>query len=129
MSAELIITGLNQLHAKLRALELKIPDEFGQALRAEAEIEMTEAKKRTPVDTGVLRASGFVSGPTREGQMVSVKLTFGGPAAPYALFVHEDPYATHHVGQWKYLESVINESVPHMAKRVAARISMNRLVG
>lgn len=127
--AELVIKGLNALHRKLRALELKIPDEFGQALRAEAEIEMTEAKKRTPVDTGVLRASGYVSGPTREGQMVFVRLTFGGPAAPYALIVHEDPYATHKVGQWKYLESVINESAPHMVKRVAARIALTRLVG
>lgn len=129
MSVELVVTGLNQLHAKLRALELAIPDEFGQALRAEAEIEMTEAKKRTPVLTGVLRASGYVSGPMRQGKDVWVTLTFGGPAAPYAVHVHENVQALHHVGQAKFLESVINESTPYMAQRVARRIQLTRLVG
>lgn len=129
MSAEFTVKGLNELHAKLRQMEQHIPDEAGQALRAEAEIEMTEAKKRTPVATGVLRASGHVSGPVRSWKAVEVTLTFGGPAAPYAIHVHEDLYATHHVGQAKYLESVINESVPYLAARVAHRIALNRLVG
>jgi hypothetical protein len=50
----------------------------------------------------------------------------GGPAAPYAIFVHEDPDAIHKVGQWKYIESVVKESVPYMAVRIARRIDLNK---
>lgn len=90
-----------------------------EAMREEAEIEMTEAKQRTPVKTGNLRASGIVLGPDEDG---TVTLQFGGPAAPYAVYVHENLDAFHKVGQAKFLESVVLESAPNMAERLAERI-------
>jgi hypothetical protein len=75
---------------------------------------MAESKAQyVPVDTGVLRSSGFVltaslkdvptgAAPSAEAQQllqartgteVRAVLGFGGPATPYALAVHENPRA------------------------------------
>lgn len=91
-----------------------------RALRSVAEVWMTEAKKRTPVDTGVLRSSGHVQGPTFSGRVIEVKLVFGGPAAKYAAAVHENLTAKHNVGQAKYLESVTAERGRRMSQEILA---------
>lgn len=104
-----------------------IADAAAAALREEAEIEMTEAKERTPVDTGALRASGHVETPEVSPGEVSVTLAFGGPAIGYAIYVHENLEALHPVGQAKFLESVLIESAPHFADRVGTR--MRRKLG
>ncbi len=121
---ELKMDGMSELGRRLELLSADIVVEIGEALRAEGEIEMTEAKKRTPVDTGALRASGHVTGPDRKGRDVEVRLSFGGPAVQYAVEVHENLEAWHRVGQAKYLESVLNESASHMANRVARRLEL-----
>lgn len=112
--------------ATLQKIATEMPNKVRAALRAEAEIEATEAKRRTPVDTGNLRASIHVDDAkgTKDPGVVSVAIVAGGPAAPYALTVHEDLEAFHRVGQAKYLESVLRESAPHMAKRVAKRLEL-----
>jgi hypothetical protein len=122
------VEGMDRVIARLERLAQRFPDEVGNALRAEAEIEMTEAKKRTPVKTGALRGSGHVTGPERSWRDIAVVLSFGGPAAPYAVRVHEDLTAFHRVGQAKFLESVLRESEPYMAARVAHRIDLMRLL-
>lgn len=111
---------------RLKQLQEQLPDEFGNALRQEAEIEATEIKKRTPVETGALRASIQVEGPIRDGRKVTCKISAGGPAEPYALVVHEDLEAYHKVGEAKYIERPLAESAPHLAERVAKRIDLNR---
>jgi len=115
------------MRRKLQRLADRFPDEVGRALYIETEIESKEVKRRTPVDKGALRASVHVVGPTREGRTIYTFIVAGGPAAPYALFVHEDLAAFHKVGQAKYIESVIMESRPFMGRRVAARIELNRV--
>lgn len=117
------IGGLNGVLAKLAELGNGLPRELGNALRAEAEIEMTEAKRRTPVRFGHLRASGYVEGPIIAQGDIAVRLAFGGPSAPYAIYVHENMEAFHPVGQAKFLESVLLESAPYLAERVAARMN------
>lgn len=117
------VTGLEAMQARLRQMAAGVPLQAGAALRAEAEIEMTEAKRRTPVDTGALRGSGHVTGPTVAWRDIAVVLAFGGVAAGYAIVVHEDLAAFHPRGQAKFLESVIRESAPHMAARVARRMA------
>jgi len=42
-----------------------------------------------PVDEGTLMSTGHVQTPRREGNKVKVTIGYGGPAAPYASFVHE----------------------------------------
>jgi hypothetical protein len=116
------VGGVQAVRAKLDRIAQRIPDRVGNALYAEAEIEMGEAKRRTPVDTGALRASGHVGFPVFEGRDIAVTLNFGGPAAPYALVVHEDLGAWHAVGQAKYLESTLLESAPFLPTRIATRL-------
>lgn len=120
------VKGLIEMRARLRKLKAKFPDEVGRALYTETQIELNEVKRRTPVDKGPLRASEFAPPPVREGRKISTRIVAGGPAAPYAIYVHEDPDAFHPVGQWKYIESVLMESRAHMAARVAKRIELYR---
>jgi hypothetical protein len=96
--------------ANLRRLADRTPDAAGGALYVEAEIEMTEAKARTPVDTGALRGSGYVDQPQYSGREIRVELGFGGPAAGY-------------------LSSVIDESAPYLLDRVARRLNLAGLIG
>lgn len=124
------LKGANRLRAKFERIKKQFPDEVERALYQEAQVELTEVKRRTPVDTGELRASEHVVGPLRRGLLgrkILVMIVAGGPAAPYAVYVHEDLDAFHPVGQAKYIESVILESRPYMAARVAKRIDLNRV--
>lgn len=126
--ADVTLKGTAELKAKLQRLALRIPDVVGTALFQEAQIEMTEAKRRTPVDTGALRASGMVHQPQMLGRNISVALTFGSVAIGYAVSVHEDLDALHQVGQAKFLESTLNESRAHLPARIARRIMLDRMV-
>jgi hypothetical protein len=122
--------GVKEMQAKLKRFGNKFPDEVGRALFQESQVELTEVKRRTPVDRGNLRSSEHVVGPVIINQggsrLVYCLIVAGGPSAPYAVYVHEDPDAFHKVGQWKYIESVIMESRQYMAARVAKRIELNR---
>lgn len=126
--------GVSEMVGTLKKIAEKFPDRVAAALYLEGQIEMTEAKRRTPVDVtphaphpGQLRASGTVHEPERHGKNISVTLSFGGAAKDYAVYVHENPDAIHPVGQWKYLESVLNESRSSMAARLAKRIDLNKM--
>lgn len=117
-----ILKGLKDIQRTIKAIADAFPDKAAAALYQEAQIEMTESKRRCPVKTGALRASGRVAEPERgPGNSLSVTLSYG---TEYAIFVHENLEAFHPVGQAKFLESVINESRPFMAARVAKRIQM-----
>lgn len=63
-----------------------------------------------PVDTGALKASGKVEA-AGVGKGAKVTVGYGGPDAPYALFVHEDPGA-HHAPptSFKYLSRSVTET-------------------
>jgi hypothetical protein len=117
----------SKVKAVLTGIAKETPQVVANALYAEGQIEMTEAKRRTPVDTGELRASGYVGEPEIRGRRVTVDMGFGGAASEYAVYVHEDLEALHPVGQAKYLESTLLESAPHMANRVARRIDLAKM--
>lgn len=90
---------------KIERFAQQMEGETGQAAREFGEEVMTDVKassegRGVPVDTGELRASGEVEGPDR---LNIVKLVFGGPAAPYALYQHERTDLHHDVGEARYL--------------------------
>ena len=122
MAIDFTIRGIDQVNRNLQLIDGQILDAVAKALEAEGEIEMTKAKRRTPVKTDVLRASGHVLPVQRKGREMTVTLAFGGPAIGYAVYVHENLEAFHKVGQAKFLESTIRESAPYLAARVAARV-------
>lgn len=131
MPLEVTFTGQAALEARLNALATGLLQQAAAALSQEAEAIMTEAKERTPVETGALRASGHVVPPVLEGGEATIVLAFGGdgavnehgvPVDSYAVVVHEDLEAHHPVGEAKFLERPLLEHAPGLPEAVAARM-------
>ena len=131
------ITGKQEMIDRFNRLKQNLPPLVASALYLEVNVEATEVKKRTPVWNparnagpevvkGALRASVRVDGPFIEGGFIYARILAGGSMAPYALYVHEDLEAFHATGEAKFIESVILESRPFMASRVAKRIELNK---
>lgn len=93
----------------------------GKAARhIEGELIMTDAKRRTPVSPGggTLRSSGLVTSDDKE-----TRLTFGGAAASYAIYVHEILTNYHPVGEAKFLENAMRQwEATGGIQRLGARI-------
>lgn len=116
------IKNLDRLNQRLKAVRESGAASIPAVLYEEAETIIGLAKEQyVPVDTGALRGSGFVEPPVQTGDRVEVRLGFGGPAAPYALTVHEDLTAYHPVGQAKYLETPFRLRVSGLDDVVAAK--------
>ena len=142
--ADIEITGAQRIAAALASLGSRGPVAIGAGLFQEAEAIMVVSKERyVPVDTGTLRATGFVEPPRLLPGQVSVRLGFGGPAAPYALRVHENPrsgktggispsgkpYAHYaKVGEWKFLETPVKAATAGLLLRLAARVERSAYV-
>lgn len=127
--------GLPALVKRLDAQRRNIGPAVASALYREAEETITDAKRITPVDEGVLRSSGHVQLPVQDGDRIVVQMGFGGPAGSgnhagdtnqkdvgYAVYVHEDLDAHHPVGQAKFLEQPLGERRGGFADRVARRV-------
>lgn len=125
MSSGASLSGAARMRANLARKAQTFPGRVMAGLYQETEVEAKEVKRITPVDKGNLRASIHVVGPFREGRRIWCMVVAGGPAASYALYVHEDLEAFHKVGQAKFIESVIMASRPYMGARVAKRIQLN----
>lgn len=113
----------NTLTAGLIAAAKMAPDAMERALYEFAQGVMTVAKERTPVDEGTLKSSGVVDLPVRHGDDISVLLGFGGAAASYAIYVHEDMEAKHEVGQAKFLSSALDDASGHFIDEVSANFA------
>lgn len=117
-----IVVGIPETQAGLRNLGRRGLKAYRQAFRAEGEAIMLRSKKDfVPVDQGNLRSSGRVRDVSALNASPRITLTFGGSAAPYAVFVHERQ-ARHTVGQWKYIEQPAMEAVQGMDTRIARRV-------
>ena len=116
--------GKAQVQANLQRIAQELPKELAQALYTEAVIVEQTSRERTPVATGTLRASHETSFPKEDRDGLSVTIQVGGPAAPYAVKVHEMVEVYHKVGQAKFLESAVLEATPTLAARIAARVRM-----
>ena len=95
----------------------------GQVILEEANMIFAKAMILTPIDTGALRGSGGVSAPMNMPQGIGVDIFFGGPAAPYAMYVHEILGNYHNPPtQAKYLEQPFMERLPEIQANMARRI-------
>lgn len=95
------------------------------ALREEADEAFLISQTVVPVRYGVLRASGAVTGPFISGARAFAYIAYGGPAAPYAVYVHELPpsRARHdYPTRWKYLENPVRVYSQGMGERMATRV-------
>jgi len=132
-------SGLAALKTRLSAATEEVRKRSESALFIEASLIMTASKKSyVPVDLGTLRNSGTVTKPEVDSAtgIMSVRLFFGGAAAPYAMAIHEHPSEAsppswkgktiHFRGGGnrghKYLERPLRLAANGMAARLAARI-------
>lgn len=103
------------------------------AMYSEATVVLNESKRIVPVRTGSLRRSGMVEPPKTVGTRTTVEVTYGGDAAPYALYVHEIPPnsggrwgtgMTHKSGKsYKFLEIPANAHRDKFIRNVLERIA------
>jgi hypothetical protein len=132
------LEGVGLMQWKLQRLIDDVPKKVASALYVEAELVMTRSKDEfVPVDHGTLKNNGHVGRPVIDSDGISVELGFGGPAAEYALAVHEHP-SEYDPPTWqgkaivfqpdgrgpKYLEKPMMEAVNGMADRIASGIDL-----
>ena len=98
-----------------------IQQETGALLYQSANKIMTASKKIAPVDTGNLRASGFVEQPKIKGDTVTVTMGYGGAAVDYAVYVHE---GTHNMQGRKYLEQPFNQLAPQEIANIKRKLGI-----
>lgn len=112
------ITGLPQLRRRMASAAVAQRHAFGAALYREGLRILAQSLRLVPVDTGRLRATGYVSPPTSKmfvGQVVEV-----GYGTQYAPRQHEDVSLRHTVGQSKFLQQPAEQAQAGLAARVAA---------
>lgn len=116
------VKGFDKVRANLRALAENAPRALAAALYQEGLAVDAEAVKRTPVDTGRLRATHYVSPPIVSGDKVRVEIGFG---TDYAVYVHERTDARHSSGEAKFLENALAARASGMAERIGKRVARN----
>lgn len=98
------IRGLDALDAVLAQFGQKSLDVAANLLYARGETIMLDSKQNyVPVDQSTLQGTGHVEIPVIDGANVSVRLAYGGPAAPYAEAIHEH-LSAHSPRSWKIAE-------------------------
>ena len=105
------VLGTSDVLREMRRLAKAYPKAFGAALYKLGVVIMSDALPRTPVEFGVLRASGYVSAPRGSGSNTGVELGFG---TVYAVPQHERmDYKHPRGGGPKYLERAVSAVAPN----------------
>ena len=129
------VEGMDRLQRNLAKLGRRAPRAIEKGLFETAQEISGAAQELVPVDTGTLRETAYAvtnslrdlgpkaepaERPRKDKRIIEAIIGFGGPAARYALAVHENPRAGKTggispggsvrrffstVGQWKYLET------------------------
>lgn len=134
LTVELDTTAFEAALSKFAAETL--PQMIDRGLYKWGEETMREIKgdPAVPVMDGPLRASGVVLPVERNGEIHTLTMGFGGPSAPYAVKVHENPRSGKtgglspsgkkykrwaKVGAYKYLEGPMASRGPKIPETIA----------
>lgn len=128
-ATDFTVFGMAGLRAQLEKMSKQAPKALDKALYAEALGIFRQSQRIVPVGPigdpsykgapGTLKASGLIEGPTNG----EVLIGYGGPAASYAIYVHEDPNAKHKPGKsYKFLEIPFMEALPKFEQNIAKAI-------
>jgi hypothetical protein len=110
------VSGVSSVFSKLQALTEEVPSALDKALYAEGLQIFRASQKLVPVKFGTLKGSGVIEGPTNG----EVFIGYGGAAASYALYVHENMEAKHKKNKSaKFLEIPFTEALNGMDERLA----------
>ena len=111
------VNGFTQMMASLENMKNDVPKALDRQIFKEAHAIFRKSQRLVPVKNGYLKGSGVVEGPVNHEMLIG----YGGPAASYALFVHEggeknwsEPGKTA-----KFLETPVMESIPGFEQRIA----------
>lgn len=118
-----IVTRFNNFCEELQ--ERILPSEMKGALQPTLDL----SNHYCPIDTGELRRSGYIDARRNRRMGVSAELGYGlGGMAPYAVFVHENPFFYHEPPtQYKFLQRAMDEDESHLLGRIA--IAVKRRAG
>lgn len=111
------IDGVSKVSSSLAKFAADADRKKKKGLYRQGQKTLTKAVTYTPLETGALRASGKLE---FEGDVLVI--SFGGPAAPYAIYVHEILSNVHPYGQAKFLERAVQEDAPLFAKLIGEEI-------
>ena len=113
------VDGLSALERSLAKLA-DVDAPMATALESEAQAVFRESQKQVPVDTGLLKASGYVTTPRQTGDTIEVEV---GYTTPYVVFVHER-LDLRHAGETKakFLEDPMRAAEAGVAERLAAKV-------
>ena len=110
--------------ARLKKLGKAWPKAVEKALHQEASGIKDKIHDRTPVDKGPLRGSLDLQ-TERKPREIKATLQVGGPAAPYAVRVHEDASMSHDVGEAFFMKNEIDAQRAKFSGNLAKRIKAN----
>lgn len=117
------LQGIEKLQARLVAGGEKVVPAVAQAMNEEGQLIFDESQDLVPVEFGDLQRSGVLSLAKQVGNALEVEITYGGVAASYALYVHEDPDARHDEGKsYNYLGGPMTKAAPEFFDRVDERV-------
>ncbi len=113
------IEGTEPLLRTLENMMLDFKNELAEGVWLELSSVMNKSKKECPVDTGRLRASGYVFDPMISFDEIICQL---GYATEYAIYVHENLEARHDPPtKAKFLEDPLVQAMPTMIPNMVAR--------
>jgi hypothetical protein len=115
--------GLDELKFALNNSSPYLTDIFEMSLAEESAVIFARSQMLVPVATGVLKGSGYVTPIQRQGTITYQDIGYGGPAAGYAMWVHESFSEHKEPTQRKYLERPVNERSRYLQKNIAIRMN------
>jgi hypothetical protein len=115
------LVGMDKLIRQVQRGE-QSPKYLEQAIVAEANVVLNLSKQIVPYRFGALKTSGQVERPNVSDDNIEVEVTYGGTAAPYAVYVHEIPKNYNHGKQYKYLETPARAHAPVFTRKVKERL-------
>lgn len=110
MASDIKLVGVKNITDNLAKMTKKQRKSGAAGLYAIGNEVMTSAKKQTPVDTGILRKTGYVTLPQDKHGQTFVEIGFGGPAEEYSIPQHERTDYVHEAGNAKFLERPVDKS-------------------
>lgn len=120
------VTGVQQVLTAISKAKVDTGKTIAAGLEACAGVVYRKSQKLVPVDKGRLKASGRY-GVSGVGRAAKAFVEYGGPDAPYALYVHEDMTKRHPVGQAKFVEDAVRQTRGTMASIMRRMIKAKKV--
>jgi hypothetical protein len=118
------VTNIKAAQQMYRVSRQKAHDAFQETILEMAAALFAQSQGLVPRDTGALAGSGTLTRESfRGGDKLVLKISYGGPAAGYALYVHENLLSAHaSPTSAKFLEIPFNLLRPKIKRTIDQKI-------